>query len=241
MDQRERLDDQQEALRVAMEGHQAGIWTALPGILQSYDEKVLTCTVQPSVQGQQREQDGSWKDVNLPVLLDCPVIFPSGGGFALTFPLKKGDEGLIIIASRCIDSWWYSGGVQKQARVRMHDLSDGFFLPGPFSKPRALSNVPTDRVQLRNADQTIMVELGDAGLSLKHPIKISLDAPLTEMTGTFSALNQHGSGTTGTIQGGIHTTGQMTSDTDVVAGGVSVKTHRHGGVVVGGGQTGGPV
>lgn len=241
MDQRERLNDPQEALRVAMEGHQAKIWTSMPGILQSYNAAALTCTVQPSVQGQVRQQDGAWKDVNLPVLLDCPVIFPSGGGFALTFPLKKGDEGLIVIASRCIDSWWYSGGVQKQARARMHDLSDGFFLPGCFSKPRALSNVPADRVQLRNDDRSIMVELGTQELVLKHPIKISLDAPLTEMSGTFSALNRGGTGTTGVIEGGIHTTGQVTSDTDVVGGGISVKNHKHGGVQTGNGQTGGPI
>ncbi len=125
MDQRERLNDPQEALRVAMEGHQAQIWTSLPGILQSYDADKLTASVQPAVQGRLRQEDGTWKDVNLPLLLDCPVIFPAGGGFVFTFPLKKDDEGLVVFSSRCIDSWWYSGGVQKQARAKAEEVAAG--------------------------------------------------------------------------------------------------------------------
>ncbi len=159
MDQRERLDDREEALRIAFEGQQAGIWTALPGILQSFDADKMTAEVQPALQGRLRQLDGSWKDASLPLLLDCPVIFPAGGGFALTFPLAQGDEGLVVFASRCIDAWWYSGGVQKQARARMHDLSDGFFLPGCFSQPRKLSNVSTTKPQFRTADGATYVEL----------------------------------------------------------------------------------
>jgi hypothetical protein len=155
MDQRERLNDAEEALRVALQGFQAGVWTALPGILQSYDATALTCTVQPSIQGQLRQQDGSWKDVNLPILLDCPVIFMGGGAFTWTFPLTQGDEGLVVFSSRCIDAWWYSGGVQKQARARMHDLSDGFFLPKVFSQPRKLLNVNTEFPELRSTDGSI--------------------------------------------------------------------------------------
>jgi len=173
MDQRERLRDPEEALRVVLEGHQATIWTAMPGILQTFDAGKMTCEVQPAIQGQLRQADGTWIDKSLPVLLDCPVIFPAGGGFALTFPLKQGDEGLIVIASRCIDAWWYSGGVQKQARARMHDLSDGFFLPGCFSQPRKLSNINPDFPELRNSDGTIKFAATATGFKITGDLDVT--------------------------------------------------------------------
>jgi Phage protein Gp138 N-terminal domain len=192
MDQRERLNDPEEALRIAFEGHQSGIWTALPGILQSFDGVKMTAEVQPSVQGRLRQRDGSWKDANLPLLLDCPVIFPAGGGFALTFPLSKGDEGLVVFSSRCIDAWWYSGGIQKQARSRMHDLSDGFFLPGCFSQPRKLANVNASFPELRNTDGSIKLEVTATGFKVTGDFDVTGEIRRGVGTGNQVTLGGHG-------------------------------------------------
>lgn len=140
-----------DAIR-AFHARQAGLWTALPGIVQSFDATAMTCVVQPAIQAVVFAPDGSAQDVNLPLLLDCPVQFPGGGGCTLTFPVKKGDECLVVFASRCIDAWWYSGGVQPQAEMRMHDLSDGFALVGVRSQPRVLAGVSTTAAQLRTDD-----------------------------------------------------------------------------------------
>lgn len=43
------------------------------------------------------------------------------------------------------------------------------------------------------------------------------------------------------ITGDITLTGKLTASDDVVAGGISLKSHKHGGVQAGGAQTGGPV
>ena len=78
MDRRERLDDPEEATRVAQDGHQAQIWTSIPGIIQSFDPSTMTAVVQPAIQGIQQLSDYSFKIVNMPLLLDVPVEFPSG-------------------------------------------------------------------------------------------------------------------------------------------------------------------
>jgi len=185
MDQRERLNDHEEALRLAMEGHQANLWTALPAVLQSFNAGAMTCEAQPAIQGRIRQEDGSWKDVNLPLLLDCPVIFPAGGGFALTFPLAKGDEGLVVFSSRCIDAWWNSGGIQKQAFTRMHDLSDGFFIPGCFSQPRKLTNLNTSYPELRNTDGSIKFEMTATGFKMTGDLDVT-----GEVTRGFGGADQ---------------------------------------------------
>lgn len=221
MDRRERMQDFLTAISAALDGRQGIIWTALPGILQSFDPAKMTCSVQPSIQEPVARRDGTANFVNLPVLINCPVIFPAGGGFALTFPLIKNDEGLVIFSSRCIDAWWQSGGIQKQAELRMHDLSDGFFLPGVFSQPRVPASVSGNGVQLRNADGSIAVQLSASGIKFKGNVEIEGDL-------SFSGGGQ--------VQGNVAINGDvtahtMTGTTEVVAkaGGLAIhlSTHRH--------------
>lgn len=182
MDRRERVDDPEVALREAFDGLRAGIWTALPGAIRSFDPEAMTCQVQPAIKIPVRLLDGTIESVALPLLVDCPVQFPSGGNCSLTFPVAPGDECLVVFASRCIDGWWQSGGVQEQAELRMHDLSDGFALLGFRSKPRALSGVSTSAAQLRTDDGQAFVEVNAA----THAISIQTTAPVN-VTSTASA------------------------------------------------------
>jgi hypothetical protein len=159
MDQRERLDSFDEALLAALDGRQAKIWTALPGIIQSFDPVALTCDVQPAIKAQIRASNGSTQWAALPLLLDCPLVPMRGGGCTLTFPIAQNDECLVVLASRCIDSWWQLGGVQVQAEFRMHDLSDGFAIVGPFSQATKISGWSTSAVQLRSNDGQAFLQL----------------------------------------------------------------------------------
>ncbi len=166
MDRRERIDDPEETLRMAFEGWQARLWTAMPGIIQTFDAEKMTCSVQPSITGNVRQQDGTFTTIRMPLLLDCPVQFQGGGGATLTFPLKEGDECLVVFASRCIDAWWSYGGVQDQAELRMHNLSDGFVLPGVRSQPRKFT-VDTTATQLRTDDGQAFVEINTTTRNIK--------------------------------------------------------------------------
>lgn len=160
MDREERTRNLEAALIKALEGLQSDIWTALPVVITQFDPVRMTAEAQPTIRGTVRQPDGTVKEVDMPLLVDVPVIFPSGGGFTLTFPIKPGDEGLCFFASRCIDSWWERSGVQSQAEFRMHDLSDSFVLVGPRSQPRVLlPTVHPDNVQLRSDDGQAVVEI----------------------------------------------------------------------------------
>lgn len=163
MDRRERFDDPVEAARLVAEGRLKEVWTALPGQITEFNAEAMTVSVQPTVKGRITRQDGSVVSVALPLLVDVPVVFPSGGGFTLTFPLAEGDECLVVFASRCIDAWWQSGGVQEPLEPRMHDLSDGFALVGPFSQSRALPGVSGGHVQLRTDDGATYIEIQPGG------------------------------------------------------------------------------
>jgi hypothetical protein len=220
--QSERSADSEEALRAALDGHQAGVWTALPAIIQSFDAARLTCTAQPAVKALVRAKDGSTSWVTLPLLVDVPVCFPRGGGCTLTFPIAAGDEALIVFSSRCIDSWWQSGGVQVQAELRMHDLSDGFAIPGPFSQATKISGFSSTTTQLRSNDGSTYIELNPSTQAVKvvAPGGFEVDAPTITLNGQLA----QGNGATkypATLQGPI------TVVNDLTAAGKSVSTHTH--------------
>jgi hypothetical protein len=208
MRREERLNDSEESLRLAMENQQAGMWTALPGIVASVDLEAQTCSVQPAIQGTVRSPQGVTSNVNLPLLVDVPICWPRGGGFALTFPVAEGDEVLVVFASRCIDSWWQQGTVGAQAEARMHDLSDGFAILAPTSQPRVLTDVSSSNVQLRTEDGTAVLEItpdgavnitAPGGITMTAPT-VTVDSPTITLGGIVWAEHVHGGVQTGSAK-----------------------------------------
>lgn len=235
MNREERLNDPEESLRLALESNQAQIWTALPGIVSGVDLAKQTVSVQPSVQGSVSDSQGNVTNVNLPVLVDVPIVWPRAGGFALTFPIKAGDEVLVVFSSRCIDAWWQSGGVGVAAEARMHDLSDGFAVLAPTSQSKKLNNVSSSNVQLRDEAGTTYVEIAPGGkIKLLGATSIDLEAP----TVNLKATNINIDGTT--VQTGAMTlNGQVTQTGGMSIGGITFGTHKH--TDPQGGNTGGPI
>lgn len=203
MDRRERGADFETCLRAAFEGFQSELWTALPGIVVSFDPTKQTCVVKSALTFKRQMPDGSYQPLEMPPLLDCPVFFPGGGGLALTLPMQAGDECLVVFASRCIDQWWQSGQVSAQVEVRMHDLSDGFVFAGFSSVPKVFTGLSTTAMALRNASGTIKVEVDLAGtLNLTAPA-INLNGTLT-INGTPFLAHHHGGVATGVgVSGGV--------------------------------------
>ena len=90
---------------------------AVPGIIESFDPGEQTVTVRVAI----REKvllDGDEKWVDIPLLLDVPIVIPRAGGYCLTLPVQKGDECLVVFGDMCIDAWWQSGGIQNQIDCR---------------------------------------------------------------------------------------------------------------------------
>lgn len=243
------IGDENLLLQQFFNGRQAGIWTALPGIIQSFDPETLTCEVQPSIKGRIQDADGTIRQVDMPMLLDCPVVFPHAGGCSLTFPIKAGDECLVVFSSRGIDFWWQQGGVQPPPEPRMHDLSDGFVIPGPYSQPRKIGNVSTSAVQLRSDDGAAYLEINPEShnITIETPGDVSSsckDFSLTAQNVTFNCnkfeVNAPVINLNGAINGGGSAGADATFTGDVTAGSVSLKTHTHKDTQPGSGNTGQP-
>lgn len=201
MDRNERIDDTVNAVQQALAGWQQKVWTALPAIVEAFDDAAITVSAQPTIQVQVRNPSGVWDNVTMPLCVNCPVKFlwSSVGGY--TIPVKQGDEGLLVFASRCVDGWWQSGGIQPQPEFRMHDLSDGFFLPGVQSQPNKITNFNNDYPEMRTVDGTVKFSMVPGGFVVTGTLQVSgnllLGGVITSPGG-------------GTYSGGISTSGEVT-------------------------------
>lgn len=177
---------------------------ATPAFLTA-DMDAVTQTVMVQIAIQERVQLSTgqqWWD--LPPIIKVPVVLPRGGGFSLTLPLKKGDEGLLIFCDTCFDFWWSSGqnnapvaanasnasGSQIQNELRRHHFWDCGFIPGMRSQPNNLTGYSTTAAQLRSDDGNTTVEVAETSVSITTTLNINLTAAhvIAKSSGTEQAL-----------------------------------------------------
>ncbi|HCD8182453.1 TPA: Gp138 family membrane-puncturing spike protein [Enterobacter roggenkampii] len=222
-----------------------GLRVAMPGIIQSFDPSTVTCTVQPAIYGQKVGEDGSTGSEAIPILPDVPVVFPRGGGCTLTFPVKPGDECLLVFSDRCIDFWWQNGGVQEAVDPRQHDLSDAFAIVGPQSQAKKISSISTTAAQFRSDDGSTYFEINPTTKKIKlvapggfdvfspestFSAKVTITGLLTWMGGMVGSL---ASGTAAKITGAIEFFGTLKSNGKDIS-----DQHTHSGVQSGNSNSG---
>lgn len=127
--------------------------SSMPGEIVDFDPATQTATVQPLIRDYQ-EGDKGTEYVPLPLLQDVPVLCPGGGGYAITFPVKAGDECMLFIADRCMDAWFQSGGMQNPVVMCAHDISDAVAIVGFRSRPKALTAYNTEKPEM-NGDPSL--------------------------------------------------------------------------------------
>lgn len=200
IDSRERFNDPEETLRVIFEAMSRELWTSCVGIIDSFNPELQTATVQPAIKAMVQGQDGRWKAEPMPLLLDVPVYFPSGGGCALTFSVAAGDECLVCFADRCIDSWWQSGGVQVPMSPRAHDLSDAMCFVGFRSKPKKINNFNVEATELRADDGLTKISLNPTAktINILAPNGLFINGKRVDDTHTHSGVTI-GGGVTGVV------------------------------------------
>lgn len=98
--------------------------------------------------------DGTRTYADYPPLPLVPVIFLGGGNYSITWPIKAGDECLLIFHDRELDNWFTNGAGLPPTTGRLHDIADALCIVGLRSGPRALGGVSTTSVQIRSDDYT---------------------------------------------------------------------------------------
>lgn len=127
----QRAPTQNEVIRAAIAQAMLEVHTSMPGYVVSLDSTKRLATVQPSPMRKFRGQEPT----ALPPIPNCPIMFPHGDGFGVTWELVANDPVMLCIAERSIDLWIDSGGLYDPKDNRRHALIDAWAIPvgGPTS------------------------------------------------------------------------------------------------------------
>ncbi len=168
--------------------------------------------------------DGFGKAIPHSIIHNCPYFRLQGGANAVVLDPQVGDTGVAIFSdkdmSKVIANQVSNGGAASSPdnpdSGRRFSFSDGLYLGG------FLNGTPTQTVQFSSA-----------GITLTSPTSVIINAPTIILNGAVTA--------TSTMNVATSVVSPLVSGTtNVLFGGKSAASHTHGGVQVGGGNTGAP-
>jgi len=113
------------------------IRTCIPARIIRYDNNNRRAVVRVEVQKKHGEDDVTIADIE-----DVPVWEYVMGKFKMGLDPDEGQEGMLHVCDREIETWKINGGVSPMRYARLHQISDSWFMPGAFSDPASadLSN-----------------------------------------------------------------------------------------------------
>jgi hypothetical protein len=204
-------DDLGSALQGVMRQALMQIDGMLPAVVTAVDRRAGRVSVKPLVMA----GTAAGGKVARPVVANIPIMTMGAGGIYASFPVKVGDLGFVFSASRDTSLFYQSqGGEDWPNTERLHSFSDGGFLPLKLFDFSIAGGVLADGFSLQTDDGSTFVTLKDGEIQLQA--------------------------TTIKITGDIEHTGSQTTSGDVVASGISLVNHAHGGVQGGPSDTGVP-
>lgn len=136
-----------EVIRISLEAFAQGLMVSRPGRVVAIDAALQCVDVLPLLQERTVLEDGSEQNERMPVVSRCPIVFPGGGGFRLSFPVAVGDQVLLLWTDRALDKWKQHGDEVDPIDLRRHHISDAIALVGLMDFGHATA-VPLDRVSL---------------------------------------------------------------------------------------------
>jgi phage baseplate assembly protein gpV len=191
-----------------------GLRVAMPARVESYDATRSIADVFIFIP--QRRGDGS--SVTTPVIAEVPVLWNRAGQASITFPLTRGDQGLVIFCDYDIGAWAVELDENTPQSLRRHNLTDAVFLPQTHG----------------------LKESSALGLSLQYGANQVLIAnDFVTITQGSNTLVMNASGVTLTA-GNITLAGNVAVSGTLSVGGKDFDTHTHSGVQTGAGNTGAP-
>lgn len=176
-----------DLIKLAIRNRVGLMRTALPARVLSYDAATQLADVQVLVRSSFVNADTQILETYLPEPIpSVPVLWPSGSGGSITFPLSANDQGFILCAERSIDEWKQTGNIDNTARdLRRFDLADAVFLPGGRAIPNALPSSAFDPAALVIA--AALLKLGDSSAVDFVALQTLVEGELSALKTAFDA------------------------------------------------------
>jgi hypothetical protein len=178
-----------------------GMHTAIPAKIADFDAAKCEATVAPY--GKLKKPDGTFMDY--PKIGEVPCIIPQGNGqkTSMAFPIRSGDECLLIVSEYTLDTW--RGGGAESANDLRFDLTNAIALVGLFSKPNPVvaEAIAEDALILANGSSRIIVKSGE--IILRGNVRVEGNVQFEGNAEASQDLTVTGTTTSGGIDLNTHT------------------------------------
>lgn len=129
------------------------IHTAVPAVITAFDAAKGIATVQPKAKF--KKPNGETMDY--PSVSGVPVVFPQSANVTIAFPIKAGDNCLLVFGEKPLDYWLY--GKETDTELSF-DLSNAIAIP-------SLSTTGNAAMQMACDEDAAVVQAGDTILKVK--------------------------------------------------------------------------
>ena len=115
-----------QAIRFAIRQSLKDMYTCMPGIVESYDAETRRAVVKGALNIVTTKKE----EIEREAIHNVQVMFPSGGGFAMTFPLERGDSVLLLYSQRGLANWKKTLDVAAPDTIGFFSEKDAIAIPG---------------------------------------------------------------------------------------------------------------
>ena len=161
----EHIPSDVETLRRVIEARVTEIQVGVPSSVVSYDPSTGTCSAQPLVRRPLQDIDRVVFE-NLPILEDIPIVWPQGGGYAITFPIKKGDLVILVATTWNAHNAMNSGEISDPNELKFQSVSSVFAHPGWRCDADPLVSATSDEMRLGRDGEDQAIEISDTEIRI---------------------------------------------------------------------------
>ncbi len=122
----------EDALNSIIDGFMMNLNVSIPCVVDRYEDGRVTVT--PVIK-RVFEESEKREPETLASIPNVPVLYPSGAGFSITFPIEQGDEGVLVFSHRDISGFKEKGEIDEPTTFRKHSAADAVFMPCNISSP----------------------------------------------------------------------------------------------------------
>ena len=187
------------------------IETMFVGIVVGVDHEREKYNIQPIL----KHIAGDGDVLDSPIIAECPMCFTKTKNFYIRAPYVVGDVVYVGCSKDSIDESTISNDVTENriSGVSSFRLVDGVILGGVMveDEPSLDSNYVDDFIIQNRDNNDLFVIKRDGGVIVKTETKITIDSPVTEITGSLNVSGDTTIGSTLDVTGGISSDGIIES------------------------------
>ena len=182
-------DQLEQALSFCFSQEAKNIHTSVPGVIQAYDPMTKRAEVQIALKtliGTPEEHEAH----DRPVILDVPILHPSGGGYVIHLPLAAGDAVMLLFAERGIEKFKTTFEISEPTMEAFFMERDAVAIPG-FG---AMEITPAgDGLTIQTEDGAQFIHITAEGdMTVTSTQSLTINAPTVTINSTTTVINSAG-------------------------------------------------